>query len=71
MNTAQVFAERLKELRTSKSIAQDKLAEDLSLSKSSVSFWERGINIPRLDIAAAIAEYFGVSLDYLAGLIDS
>ena len=66
------FAERLKELRISAGLTQKQLSIELNgkIDQSSIARWERGIRIPLLDAAMILAEYFGVSLDYLCGLDD-
>ena len=66
------FAERLKELRTEAGLTQKQLSIELkgSIDQSSIARWELGVRIPLLDAAAILAEYFGVSLDYLCGLED-
>lgn len=38
------FGRKLKEIRTSKNISQEKLAEMLSVSAKTVSYWENGHN---------------------------
>lgn len=63
-----VFPERLKSLRQDKNIGQIQLAKDLDVGKSVISLWERGECEPTLSKLVAIAIYFGVSIDYLAGL---
>ena len=63
-----VFPERLKSLRQDKNIGQIQLAKDLDVGKSVISLWERGECEPTLSKLVAIANYFGVSIDYLAGL---
>ena len=63
-----VFAERLKLLRQDKNIGQIQLAKDLDVGKSVISLWERGECEPTLSKLVAIANYFGVTIDYLAGL---
>ena len=63
-----VFAERLKELRIEKNLGQEKLAADLGLSHGIISLWENGLREPKLSNLVLLAKYFGVSIDYLAGL---
>lgn len=67
-----IFAERLKELRLEKHLSHAELAKELGfiVTKSAIGHWENGIRTPSLEAAAAVAKYFGVSLDYLAGLED-
>ena len=64
------FAERLKELRTEKDVGQVELADKLGVSKAIISMWENGLREPKLSNLILLAEYFGVSIDYLAGLTD-
>ncbi len=64
------FAIRLKELRTEKGVNQILLAEKLQVSKGIISFWENGLREPTLSNLLAIAKFFNVSLDFLAGLVD-
>lgn len=66
------FAERLKELRVEAGLTQKQLAIELrgKIDQSSIARWERGVRIPLLDAAMILAEYFGVSLDYMCGLED-
>ena len=65
-----IFAERLIDLREGKKISQRKLAKELGVSHSAIQRWESALQIPNLEMASTIAQYFGVSLDYLAGLED-
>lgn len=57
------FAERLKSLRREKGWSQQRLADELDLSKSSVNMYERGERIPRDQIKKRIAQYFGQSVE--------
>ncbi len=65
-----VFAERLRELRREKGVGQIQLAKELDVGKSIVSLWELGRCEPTLSKLIAMSKYFGVSIDYLAGLED-
>lgn len=62
------FGERLKELRKEKNIGQITLAKELGVGKSIISLWETNQCEPTLSKLVLIAEFFGVSIDYLAGL---
>jgi len=66
------FAERLKELRLEAGLTQKQLSIELAgkIDQSSIARWELGVRVPLLDAAMVLAEYFGVSLDYLCGLED-
>ncbi len=60
-----VFAGNLIQLRTQAGMTQAQLAERLNYSDKSVSKWERADSLPDLTVAKAIAEQFGVTVDYL------
>ena len=64
------FSLRLKELRQSKNLTQQKLADYLKTSKSSVNMYERGEREPGLEMIETIADFFNVDLDYLLGKSD-
>lgn len=64
------FGERLKNLRLEKNLGQIQLAKELDVGKSIISLWEQGKCEPTLSKLIVIAKYFGVSIDYLAGLED-
>lgn len=64
------FGERLRALRQERGIGQVQLAKELDVGKSIVSLWELGQCEPTLSKLVAIARFFGVSMDYLAGIED-
>jgi transcriptional regulator with XRE-family HTH domain len=59
------FKDRLKELRKEKSLTQEELAKQFYLNKSSISRYERGQQIPEIELLQQIADFFSVSVDYL------
>ncbi len=61
------FKERLRFLREERSISQRQLSNDLGLSNSMIHFYESGEKEPSITITQKIADYFGVSIDYLVG----
>lgn len=63
-------AERIRLLRENKNISQKKLAEDLLIGQSTMSEYENGVKQPPISILVKIADYFDVSLDFLAGRTD-
>ncbi len=65
-----IFGERLKMLRAEKNIGQNLLAKELELSNASISYWETGKQMPTAEAIFKIAQYFGVSADYLLGITD-
>lgn len=64
------FAERLKSLRREKGWSQQRLADTLELSKSSVNMYERGEREPGFETMEAIADLFNVDMNYLYGRTD-
>ncbi len=61
---------RIKELREQKGIGQKVLAIDIGVSQPTICDWESGRKTPSSKRAAILADYFGVSLDYLLGRED-
>lgn len=64
------FPERLRSLRMTTGISQVDLGKDIGASKQSIANLENGHRTPGLDLFISIADYFVVSLDYLAGRSD-
>ncbi len=62
------FPERLKDLRLEKGLSQEKLSALIGYSQPSIARWEKGLQIPNIEIAIDFALFFKVSLDYLVGL---
>lgn len=62
---AVTFGERLGELRKSKNISQEELAELLDVSRQSISKWENDKAYPEMTRLLFMSDYFDVSLDQL------
>ena len=62
------FGERLKELRIEKNVGQIELAKALNLSKGIISLWENNLREPKLSNLILLAQFFDVTIDYLAGI---
>lgn len=56
---------KLAQLRRSKGLTQEQLADRLGVTRQSVSKWEGGAAMPELEKLVALSELFGVSVDYL------
>ena len=65
-----IFADRLLELRKEKGVSQAKLAKELQVSYAVVCYWETDRSEPTAPNLVKIANYFGVSVDYLLGIKD-
>ncbi len=59
------FKEKLQELRKSRGLTQEELAEALYVSRTAVSKWESGRGYPSIDSLKEISSYFGVTVDEL------
>lgn len=55
--------ERIENLRKSNGISQGKLEKELGFSNGSISKWKN--SMPKLERLQKIADYFGVTVDYL------
>jgi len=58
---------RLKELRNAKGLYQKDIANELNIAISTYSYWEQGKIEPDNTTLKKLADYFGVSVDYLLG----
>ena len=59
--------ERIKQLRIGRGLSQVDLAEELGVSKQSVSNWENDNIQPSIEMLVKISHIFSVSTDYLLG----
>lgn len=59
------FSEKLIQLRRGSGLSQEQLADQLGVTRQSVSKWESGMAMPELVKLIALSEMFGVSIDYL------
>ena len=64
----EIFADRLKDLRTDKGLSLKQLAKQLNVSDVAIGRWEKQQRIPNIIELKKIAEFFNVSADYLLGL---
>lgn len=62
-----VITSRLRELRERIGVNQDVVAEACEISRVALTRYENGQRVPRAQIAARLADYYGVTVDYLLG----
>lgn len=62
------FVEKLDDLISQKGTTRNKLLLELNLGKNSFVNWTNRGTLPNGDTIVALAEYFGVSSDYLLGI---
>ena len=65
------YSERLVELRTEKGISQKAAAADLGISQALLSHYEKGIREFNMDFLCRVADYYGVTADYVLGRTQS
>ena len=61
---------KIKQLRLSRSMTQEQLAQRLGLTAQAISKWESGTNMPDIQILPDISIIFGVSIDELFAMTD-
>lgn len=60
-----ILSEKIMSLRKQNGWSQENLADQLDVSRQSVSKWESGISIPDIDKIIKMSELFNVTTDYL------
>jgi transcriptional regulator with XRE-family HTH domain len=58
---------KIRELREQRKIGQKVLAAEIGVSQPTISDWEAERKIPSSKNIAAIAKFFGVSMEYILG----
>lgn len=66
----EIFSQRLKELRMEKGIPQVKIAELLGITGTQASDMENNKTTTSLARLVLLAEFYGVTTDYILGLSD-
>ena len=59
------FHEKLQELRKSRGLTQEELAEALFVSRTAISKWESGTSDPSTSNLFALAKLYGISVEEL------
>lgn len=65
-----MFTQILTDLRKQKRLTQKEMAKILGVARTTYSSYEQGRRMPDSNVQIAIADFFGVSLDYLHGRSD-
>lgn len=60
-----MFADNLMELRKSRNMSQEELADKINVSRQTLSKYETGESLPDIEKCRSLAEVFGVSVDDL------
>lgn len=65
MNLNELIGERIKLLRTAKKLSGEQLAQQLNITKSAISQWEKGKSLPNRANLIKLAEILEVDDEYL------
>ncbi len=60
-----IISDIIKEQRKKMGINQETLAKQFGISIQAVSKWEKGLSCPDISLLPGLAEFFGVTIDYL------
>ena len=63
----EIFSQRLLSLRSQKGLSQSAVAGAVGLGLRTYQYYERGEREPQLSTLVKMADFYEVSLDYLAG----
>lgn len=58
---------RIKEIRLQKKVSQKDLAEAIDITRQAISLYEKNLRTPSPKVWQALADFFGVSVDWLKG----
>lgn len=64
------FKERFKELKKNSGLSDFKLSKLLGVAPMTICRWENGVHDIKSNELIKVAQFFGVSTDYLVGLED-
>lgn len=64
-----IFSKRIKCLRKSYKLTLVEFSDCCQfMSKATIGFWEKGTAVPSVDVLAKLSTFFGISMDWFAGL---
>jgi len=64
------FSQVIKKLRKEKGLTQQELANIVGITATGVSYWESGNAVPNTETLNKLANYFGVTINFLLGVKD-
>lgn len=70
MDNKNNFSTNLLNCRKTTGISQKALADIVGISDAAITMMEKGKRSPSFEVLIALADYFGVSIDYLVGRTD-
>ena len=63
--------ESIGRLRRERGMSQEKLAEEMGVSRQAISKWESGAAMPEIERLEDLSRLFGVTMEQLMGLAES
>lgn len=67
MGYADMLATNLRVQRAKKRVRQQDVADAVSIDQAALSQYENGTRVPSVETVVKLADYYGISLDTLAG----
>jgi len=67
MGYADMLATNLRVQRAKKRVRQQDVADAVSIDQAALSQYENGTRVPNVETVIKLADYYGISLDTLAG----
>lgn len=65
------IGDRIKKLREENGLMQQDVCNTLDIEQSTLANYENNRRVPKTDILIKIANYYGISLDFLVGMTDN
>ena len=65
------YYQRLRDMREDRDLSQKEVADHLGISQSDYSKYELGKHMMGIDKYIKLAKFYNISLDYLAGVVDT
>ena len=65
-----IVASRLRIARENKTLSKTEVAKALNIATSSMTYYEQGKAVPSIDKLYALADYYGVTMDWLCGRVN-
>ena len=65
MNNNNSFSENIKTIRKEYGLTQESLGKILNLSKGQISFYEKGVSLPSIDLVTKLTKYLNIPLEHI------
>ena len=65
------YYQRLRDMREDRDLSQKEVADHLGISQSDYSKYELGKHMMGIDKYIKLAKFYNISIDYLAGVVDT